>query len=64
MLFSVLCEMYLADKRDGRKAVRANTLEGYTSAINRHVLPRWSRAEVESVTYDAVQSWVDSFPHD
>lgn len=62
MLFSELCAMYLADKRDGRKAVRLNTLEGYESAINRHLLPRWSQVEVESVTYDAVQSWVDSFP--
>ena len=62
MLFSELAKMYLADKRDGRKAVRANTLEGYESAIRRHVLPRWGREEVGSVTYDAVQSWVDSFP--
>ena len=62
MLFSELARMYLADKRDGRKAVRPNTYEGYQSAINRHVLPRWGQAEVESVTYDAVQSWVDSFP--
>lgn len=62
MLFSELASMYLEDKRDGRKAVRPNTLEGYTSAINNHLLPRWGRAEVESVTYDDVQSWVDSFP--
>ncbi len=62
MLFSELASMYLEDKREGRKAVRPNTLEGYVSAINNHLLPRWGRAEVESVTYDAVQSWVDSFP--
>lgn len=62
MLFDELCERYLADKRDGRKAVRPNTYEGYESAINRHLLPRWAQVEVESVTYDAVQSWVDSFP--
>ena len=62
MKFSDLCEMYLTDKRDGRKAVRLNTYEGYESAIRRHILPRWSQEEVESVTYDAVQSWVDSFP--
>jgi integrase len=62
MLFSELSKLYLADKRDGRKAVRANTLEGYTSAIRTHLMPRWGQMEVESVTYEQVQSWVDSFP--
>lgn len=62
MLFSELAKIYLDDKANGRKAVRLNTLAGYESAINRHLLPRWSQVEVESVTYDSVQSWVDSFP--
>ena len=62
MLFCELAKMYLADKRNGRKAVRPNTLEGYTSAINNHLLPRWGRVEVETISYDSVQSWVDSFP--
>ena len=62
MLFSELAGLYLADKRDGRKAVRANTLEGYESAIRNHLLPRWGQAEVETICFDAVQSWVDSFP--
>lgn len=62
MLFSELASMYLEDKRDGRKAVRPNTLEGYTSAINNHLLPRWGRAEVETIDFESVQSWVDSFP--
>ncbi len=62
MLFSELCEMYLTDKRDGRKAVRLNTLEGYQSAINNHLLPAWGQEEVESIGYESVQSWVDSFP--
>lgn len=62
MLFSELADMYLEDKRDGRKAVRANTLEGYTSAVRNHLLPRWGQAEVETISFDAVQSWVDSFP--
>ena len=62
MLFSVLAEMYLADKKDGRKAVRANTLEGYTSAVNNHLLPKWGQAEVETISFEDVQSWVDSFP--
>lgn len=62
MLFSVLAEMYLADKRDGRKAVRANTFEGYASAVNNHLLPRWGQAEAETISFESVQSWVDSFP--
>jgi integrase len=62
MLFSELAEMYLADKREGRKAVRANTLEGYVGAMRNHLLPRWGRAEVESIRYEDVQAWVDSFP--
>lgn len=62
MLFSKLAEMYLADKRDGRKAVRLNTLEGYQSAINNHLLPAWGKEEVEAIDFDSVQSWVDSFP--
>lgn len=62
MLFSELAALYLEDKRNGRKAVRPNTLEGYTSAIRTHLLPRWGRVEVETVTFEDVQSWVDSFP--
>lgn len=63
MLFSELCELYLADKREGRKPIRLNTLEGYESAVRTHLLPRWSRAEVETISYEDVQSWVDdSFP--
>ena len=62
MLFSDLTKLYLADKREGRKAIRLNTLEGYTSAIRTHLEPRWGQAEVESISYEEVQSWVDSFP--
>lgn len=62
MLFSELAKMYLADKKDGRKAVRANTLEGYQSAITNHLLPKWGQAEVETISFEDVQSWVDSFP--
>lgn len=62
MLFSVLAEMYLADKRDGRKAVRPNTYEGYQLVINNHFLPRWGQAEVETISLEDVQTWVDSFP--
>lgn len=62
MLFSELCEMYLDDKREGRRRVRPNTLEGYESAIRTHLMPRWGGEEAESIGYDDVQAWVDSFP--
>ena len=62
MLFSMLAKMYLADKKEGRKAVRANTLEGYTSAITNHLMPKWGQAEVETISFESVQPWVDSFP--
>lgn len=62
MLFSELADMYLAEKRSGRKAVRANTYEGYEGAMRNHLLPRWGEEEVESISFDSVQEWVDSFP--
>lgn len=62
MLFSELAERYLQDKESGRRRVRPNTLEGYRSAIARHVLPAWGDREVASVSYREVQAWVDGFP--
>lgn len=62
MLFSELAKLYLEDKESGRKKVRLNTLEGYKSAMNSHVLPKWGQREVASISYEDVQEWVDSFP--
>lgn len=58
MLFSAAVELYMADKR---KRLRATTIEGYESALRCHVLPAWGTREVESVTYEEIQSWVDGF---
>lgn len=49
---------YMDDKR-GR--LRACTLAGYESALALHVLPRWGETELESITPEGVQGWVDSF---
>ena len=38
MLFRDAAAEYMADKR---KRLRASTLEGYRSALELHVLPRW-----------------------
>lgn len=59
MLFSDAVDAYWADKS---KRLRGNTLEGYASALRRHVLPAWGDREVESITHDEVQAWVDSLP--
>lgn len=59
MLFSEAVEMYWADKS---KRLRGNTLEGYASAIRRHLMPAWAGREVEGITHDEVQEWVDSIP--
>lgn len=58
MLFSEAAAEYMADKR---KRLRATTLEGYESALRCHVLPAWGGREVESITYEELQAWVDRF---
>lgn len=57
MLFETAVEKYWADKS---KRLRGNTLEGYASAINRHLMPAWEGREVEDITHEELQSWVDS----
>ena len=49
---------YMDDKR-GR--LRACTLAGYESALALHVLPRWGELELEAITPEDVQGWIDSF---
>ena len=61
MLFEQAAFEYVEDKQNGRKAVRPNTLEGYLSAIKCHLMPKWSGREVEGITSDELQAWVDSF---
>ena len=59
MLFSEAVDAYWNDKK---KRLRGNTLEGYASAIRRHLMPAWGGMELESITHDEVQEWVDSLP--
>lgn len=59
MLFDEAVSLYWADKS---RRLRGNTLEGYASAIRRHLMPAWRGRELESITHDEVQSWVDSIP--
>ena len=59
MLFETAVERYWEDKS---RRLRGNTLEGYASAIRCHLMPAWEGREVEAITHDEVQAWVDSIP--
>ena len=61
MLFEQAVYEYVDAKQNGRKAVRPNTLEGYLSAIKCHLMPMWSGRELESITCEELQAWVDTF---
>lgn len=52
----ITTDHYLPEKRARR---RPNTVYGYESSINLHVLPRWGDVALGDVTHDAVQDWVD-----
>lgn len=43
------------------KRLRPNTLEGYESAIRCHLEPAWAGRELEGITHEELQTWVDSF---
>ena len=58
MLFSEAAKMYMGDKS---KRLRATTLEGYESALRCHVLPAWGAREIEGITFEELQEWVDGF---
>lgn len=59
MLFETAVAAYWEDKS---RRLRGNTLEGYASAIRRHLMPAWAGRELESITHEEVQRWVDSVP--
>lgn len=50
---------YMTEKH---KRLRGNTIEGYVSAFRDHVLPAWGERELESITHEELQGWVDSIP--
>lgn len=60
-MFDETVYLYIEAKSEGRKKVRNNTLEGYLSAIRCHLMPKWSGREIESITADELQEWVDGF---
>ena len=58
MLFSDAATEYMEDKG---KRLRATTLEGYASAIRCHLMSQWGGREIETITFEHVQDWVDRF---
>ncbi len=58
MLFNDAAADYMEDKS---RRLRPTTLEGYESAIRRHLLPVWGDREVEEITFEELQGWVDTF---
>lgn len=59
MKFEDASKMYMADRA---KRLRATTLEGYDSAIRRHLEPAWSGRDIEEITHEELQTWLDSIP--
>lgn len=47
---------------DKVKRLRGNTIEGYMSALRKHIIPRFGECNIESISFDDVQEWVDSIP--
>lgn len=58
MLFSEAAERYMSDKS---ARLRASTVEGYRSALELHVLPRWGGTSLDAIAPEGLQAWVDSF---
>ena len=44
-----------------RKRRRANTCEGYASALRLHVIPRFGHMELHEIAHEDIQEWVDGF---
>lgn len=60
MLFDDVVREYMAAKA---KKVRANTFEGYESAIRCHLMPKWSGRELEEIRHDEIQAWVSGMSY-
>lgn len=58
MLFDYAAAKYMDDKR---KRLRRNTMEGYESALKCHLIPRWKGVELETITPEEIQGWIDGF---
>lgn len=61
MKFENAVEEYINAKIGGRKPIRPNTLEGYLSAIRCHLMPKWAGHDMEEITGEELQPWVDGF---
>lgn len=57
LLKDVVYKEYLPAKK---KKLRGNTIQGYTSSIEKHVIPAFGEYDIEKITYTDVQDWVDT----
>ena len=58
MLFKDAASDYMEDKS---RRLRPTTLEGYESAIRRHLLPVWGDRKGEEIPFEELQGLVDTF---
>lgn len=59
ILFSEATAKYLEDRE---KRLRKNTIEGYVCTLNKHVLSAFGDKNIEDITNQEVQNWVDNIP--
>lgn len=52
----IALDHYFPDKRKRREP---DTVYGYESSTNLHVIPRWGDMRITDITHDDVQDWVD-----
>lgn len=53
----IITNYYLPEKKQRRQP---NTIYGYTSSFNLHVIPRFGELPLTDITRDDVQAWVDA----
>lgn len=55
-IVTIARDHYLPEKTKRR---RANTVAGYESSIELHVIPKWGALEIQEIDRDELQDWVD-----
>lgn len=56
MKMTYAAQLYIEEKS---KRLRKNTLSGYISSLKKYVVPRFGEMEIEDISFDDVQEWVD-----
>lgn len=56
MKMTYAAQLYIEEKS---KRLRKNTISGYISSLRKYVVPRFGEIEIEDISFDDVQEWVD-----